>query len=123
MSKVIKCQGCGSTLQTEDSNKVGYALSLEHDYCQSCFRLMNYGEANIHFHPEDLPNLESDSLIVMVSSVLHLDMLFSYPVYRYQPDAHFVYIINQIEFKRNSINHINLIHVNSSDLIFSNNFT
>jgi len=104
MSKVIKCQGCGAILQTEDSNKVGYALNMEHDYCQSCFRLMNYGEANIHFHPEDLPNLESDSLIVMVSSVLHLDMLFSYPVYRYQPEAHFVYIINQIDLLPHSTN-------------------
>lgn len=104
MSKVIKCQGCGAILQTDDDTKVGYALSLEHEYCQSCYRLMHYGEANIHFHPEDLPNLESDSLIVMVSSVLHLDMLFSYPVYRYQPEAHFVYVINQIDLLPNSTN-------------------
>ncbi len=104
MSTVIKCQGCGAILQTEDQSKVGFALSIEHEYCQSCYRLMHYGEAHIHFHPEDLPNLESDSLIVMVSSVLHLDMLFSYPVYRYQPDAHFVYIINQIDLLPRSTN-------------------
>ncbi len=104
MSTVIKCQGCGAILQTEDSTKVGYALSLDHEYCQSCYRLMHYGEANIHFHPEDLPSLEKDSLIVMVSSILHIDMLFSYPVYRYQSEAHFVYLINQIDLLPESTN-------------------
>jgi 30S ribosome assembly GTPase len=97
MSKTIKCQGCGAVLQSDDINKVGYALSLDHDYCQACYRLLHYGEANTHFHPEDLPSLPADSLIVMVSSVLHLDLLYNYPVYRYQPDAKYVYIINQID--------------------------
>lgn len=104
MSSAIRCQGCGALLQTEDPLKVGYVLSTDHEYCQSCYRLMHYGEANIHFHPEDLPNLEKDSLIVMVSSILHLDMLFSYPVYRYQPEAHFVYLINQIDLLPESTN-------------------
>ncbi len=104
MSSPIRCQGCGTLLQTEDPLKVGYVLSLEHEYCQSCYRLMHYGEAKIHFHPEDLPSLEKDSLIVMVSSVLHLDMLFSYPVYRYQSEAQFVYLINQIDLLPDSTN-------------------
>ncbi len=104
MSKLIKCQGCGSAMQTINIEQVGYALDLTHDYCQACYRLLHYGEANNHFHPEDLPELKTDSLIVMVSSVLHLDLLFSYPVYRYQPKAHFVYVINQIDLLPNSTN-------------------
>jgi len=104
MSTTNKCQGCGAILQTSDQLKVGYALNLELDYCQSCYKLMHYGEGSTHFHPEDLPKLSSDALIIMVSSILHLDLLFSYPVYRYQPDAKFVYIINQVDLLPQSTN-------------------
>lgn len=104
MSKIIKCQGCGALMQTEKEETVGYALELTHEYCQACYRLLHYGVADNHFHPEDLPSLNSDSLIVMVSSVLHLDLLFSYPVYRYQSNAKYVYLINQIDLLPNSTN-------------------
>ncbi|MDO9630131.1 MAG: GTPase [Acholeplasmataceae bacterium] len=104
MSKTIRCQGCGAMLQIEDELRVGYAKSLDLTYCQSCYRLMHYGESITHFHPEDLPSLPENSIIVMVSSVLHLDMLFSYPVYRYQPDAKYVYIINQLDLLPRSTN-------------------
>jgi len=93
----MHCKGCGAKLQTDDPKRIGYVRSIDHDFCQSCFRLKNYGESHDHFHPEDLPVLEKDALIVMVSSVLNLDMLFEYPVYRYQNEATFVYLINQID--------------------------
>ena len=57
----------------------------------------HYGESSVHFHPEDLPSLPPSAVILMVSSVLHLDLLFSYPVYRYQSDAKYIYIINQVD--------------------------
>lgn len=104
MSTITKCQGCGAVMQTTDKEKVGFALSLSHDYCQACYKLMHYGESETHFHPEDLPKLPEGSLIFMVSSVLHIDLLFSYPVYRYQSDAHFVYVINQIDLLPKSTN-------------------
>ncbi len=97
MSVNTHCKGCGATLQISDQEKVGYAISLAHDYCQACFKLVHYGESHDHFHPEDLPELKKDALIVMVSSVLHLDMLFEYPVYRYQSEATYIYLINQID--------------------------
>ncbi len=97
MSKIMHCKGCGAKLQVTDPKFMGYALSLENDFCQSCFRLKNYGESHDHFHPEDLPILEKDALIVMVSSILNLDMLFEYPVYRYQSEGTFVYLINQMD--------------------------
>ena len=93
----MHCKGCGAKLQVTDPKFMGYALSLENDFCQSCFRLKNYGESHDHFHPEDLPILEKDALIVMVSSILNLDMLFEYPVYRYQSEGIFVYLINQMD--------------------------
>ena len=39
-----KCIGCGSILQNEDSNKLGYTPNLNQDYCQRCFRLTHYGD-------------------------------------------------------------------------------
>lgn len=54
MDEEIKCIGCGSTLQSEDSNKSGYlpksalekAMKNEDSdvYCQRCFRLRHYNE-------------------------------------------------------------------------------
>ena len=108
MSETTRCKGCGAILQQHDQNQVGYAVSLDHDYCQSCYRLFHYGESSKHFHPEDLPSLPAHSIILMVSSVLHLDLLFSYPVYRYQSDAKFVYIINQVDLlpKATNLDHL-----------------
>lgn len=37
-----QCSGCGITLQTEVVGASGYVKSLEHDLCQSCFRLRHY---------------------------------------------------------------------------------
>ena len=104
MSAIIKCKGCGAPLQTDDPNKVGYALSLDHTYCQACYKLLHYGDVNEHFHPEDLPKLSQDAVVFMISSILHLDMLFSYPVYRYEPNIKYVYLINQVDLLPQSTN-------------------
>lgn len=108
MSTTTRCKGCGALLQVDDEHKVGFTLSLAHTYCQACFKLLHYGESLIHFHPEDLPMLPAGSMIMMVSSVLHLDTLFSHPVYRYQPDATFIYVINQIDLlpKDTNLDHL-----------------
>lgn len=45
---MIKCTGCGSTLQYTDKDKEGYideSLIDTAKYCKRCFRLKNYGEA------------------------------------------------------------------------------
>lgn len=97
MSTIMRCKGCGAVLQTLEENRVGYVKALDHEYCQSCYKLLHYGESSTHFHPEDLPSLPEDSVILMISSVLHLDLLFSHPVWRYQSEAKYIYIINQID--------------------------
>ena len=104
MSAITKCKGCGATLQTEDPKKVGFAKSEDHDYCMSCYKLLHYGEVEAHFHPEDLPSFSKDAVVFMVSSVMHLDMLFEYPVHRYEPDLKYVYLINQIDLLPDSTN-------------------
>lgn len=108
MKETMRCKGCGAVLQDLNQDHVGFTPDLTNTYCQACYKLMHYGEVTTHFHPEDLPSLPSGSLIFMVSNVLHIDLLFSYPVYRYQSDATFVYIINQIDLLPRSTN-LNLL--------------
>lgn len=127
MSTTTRCEGCGAILQTTDRERAGYVIDLNHTYCQACYRLLHYGESIKHFHPEDLPSLPEHAVILMVSSVLHLDLLFSYPVYRYQPDAKYVYIMNQIDLLPKGTdlthllsrikNHAKNMHIPYEDLI------
>lgn len=39
-----KCFGCGIKLQNKDAQKDGYVLNSDHDLCQRCFKVRNYGE-------------------------------------------------------------------------------
>lgn len=103
MSKA-RCKGCGAELQNKDESLVGYSPDITRDYCQACFRLAHYGDVKDHFHPDVLPDLKPKSLVLMVSSVLQLDMLFFYPLYRYAPDVTYTYIINQVDLLPNSTN-------------------
>lgn len=96
MSNIKKCIGCGATLTTV-KGKAGYVRDLNMDMCEACFKLKHYHEVENHFHPEYIPNLKPNSLILVVSSVLYLDLVFTYPVKRYQPNSKVVYLINQVD--------------------------
>lgn len=37
------CQGCGSILQTTNKEEEGYVVNLNQNYCQRCFKMINYG--------------------------------------------------------------------------------
>ncbi len=93
---IKKCAGCGITLQTEDKDKIGYAVSLDHTYCQSCFRLSHYGQATIHEHPDLLPEFKEPGVVFVITSVLFLDTLFQTNLNRLTSNK-IVYIINQID--------------------------
>lgn len=92
-----KCLGCGAIKQTTDINRVGYAKSLEHDYCYDCFQLKNYGKSLNHYHPTSYSEIKEKSLIFIIQSVMQLDLLFTQPITRIQPNAKYVYIINQMD--------------------------
>lgn len=53
---IKKCIGCGITLQSEDSNKLGFIKKEkinDSKYCKRCFRMMNYNEVNMVTLPKD----------------------------------------------------------------------
>src|SRR5690554_83696 len=92
-----KCQGCGAFLQTDDSQKRGYTTNLEHKYCRDCFQLKHYGIVHKHYDADIELNIKEHALILMISNVLHMDRLFTFPVHRMYEHAKFVYIVNQID--------------------------
>lgn len=77
---VLKCTGCGSTIQTKDNTKQGYVPQKVLDehvenspiYCQRCYRMRNYQQIISNDIPgEDYLKLISDiklenSLIVLI---------------------------------------------------------
>jgi 30S ribosome assembly GTPase len=97
MDSMTTCKGCGAVLQTTDQQALGYASDLDQRYCRSCYRLRHYGEGGMHFHPENMPKITPGSLVLLMSSVLHMDLLFQTNFSRIQPDAKVVYVINQID--------------------------
>lgn len=48
--EILRCSGCGISLQSEEQNKPGYipqqALEKEPVICQRCFRIKNYNESS-----------------------------------------------------------------------------
>jgi ribosome biogenesis GTPase A len=90
------CVGCGAKLSL-NPNDVGYTKDLNMDYCMSCFRLKHYKDPMNYNHPRVIPSIKKNSLVLVISSVLYLDLLFTYPIKRYQEDIKIVYIINQLD--------------------------
>lgn len=76
---IKKCLGCGITLQNNDATKEGYAIKVDDNLCERCFRLKNYGEyKSVTLNNEDyikiLNDIPSDSLVVYLTSLLSLNL-------------------------------------------------
>ncbi len=57
------CIGCGSILQCEDSNNIGYVNEKVYEksqYCERCFKLKNYGEINAILDKNDTEKIIYD---------------------------------------------------------------
>ena len=104
MNQDKRCLGCGAILSL-DKNEVGYTKNLEMDFCQACFRLKHYRQVEKHVHPNVIPKIEPNSLVLVVTSVMYLDLVFSYPIKRYSDSAKIVYVINQLDLLPHQTNY------------------
>lgn len=72
LAEQLNCLGCGVTIQTEDSNAIGYApkssLKNEDVLCRRCFRLKHYNEI------EDV-DMTDDDFLKMISTIAKTDSL------------------------------------------------
>lgn len=95
MNHKINCLGCGIVKQSIDNSQPGYVLDKHHDYCQSCFKLMNYGIDTNFILPTKLPEIKENSVIFIVCSILYLDLLFKHTINNEKNKV--VFIINKID--------------------------
>lgn len=104
MQRNNNCLGCGAIKQSEDINKVGYIKDLGHNYCLECHTLKNYGKTTNHFNPDNYLDIKANSTILIIQSIMQLDLLFSLPIERIQPNARYIYLINQLDLLPHDIN-------------------
>lgn len=76
---MIKCTGCGITLQTTNNTDLGYTTNIETKLCERCFRLKNYGEyklvsLNNVDYTKIINSIPDYALIVYVADILSLDL-------------------------------------------------
>lgn len=97
-----KCKGCGSILQTEDKEAVGYVKSLDQEYCMSCFRLKNYRDfKRVQVDVNDSDTLEFiegfDGHILWVVDVLRLSQSLHSGLIRSLRNKKVVLLINKMD--------------------------
>lgn len=73
-----QCLGCGSQLQINEKDGRGFAASMDHDYCQSCFRLRHYRDfKRVKAKVDDGATLEFiqefKGHIIWVLDIMHLN--------------------------------------------------
>ena len=77
---IKKCQGCGYTLQSDDSSKLGYVPKTKNKnpkLCERCFKIIHYNDAKIVTLP-----IEENKILNIVNksdnhSLFLIDFLFT----------------------------------------------
>lgn len=73
-----KCIGCGSILQTDAIDEVGYTKNLNNELCERCFRIKHYSDYKlISKNNDDFINIlknigKSNSLVVLVVDLFNI---------------------------------------------------
>ncbi len=76
---IKKCIGCGSILQEQDINKVGYTSNINNPLCERCFKLKYYGEyQSVNLNNSDykkiIDSIPENSLVVYITSLLNINL-------------------------------------------------
>lgn len=73
-----KCVGCGSILQTDNKEEIGYTNNINNSLCERCFRIKNYSDYKlVSKSNEDYINIISNigstnSLVVLVVDLFNI---------------------------------------------------
>ena len=102
------CPGCGSILQFDDPNKVGYSPKKDAKLCERCFKLKNYNEKKIidlKYNNEDIINLLNSEAksIIFVTDFLNLSNKVI-NIFKKINVRNKYLVINKIDYIPNSIN-------------------
>lgn len=102
-----KCSGCGTALQTENSEASGYvpAKALERTpvICQRCFRIKNYNEAiSVAFDQDEFLRLlgrigEEDALVIHIVDLFDFDGSIISGLQRFVGSNPVLLVVNKID--------------------------
>ncbi|MGY3703746.1 ribosome biogenesis GTPase YqeH [Vagococcus martis] len=123
MTDELKCIGCGSTIQTEDANKIGYTPQSALDkgmesgelYCQRCFRLRHYNEIqDVDLTDADFLALlnkigDTDALIVNVVDIFDFNGSLIPGLHRFAGDNPVLLVGNKADILPKSLKKPRLI--------------
>ena len=102
-----KCPGCGSIIQYDDENKVGYSPKKDAKLCERCFKLKNYNEKKIidlKYNNEEIINninINADNFI-FITDFLNLSKKIINTYKRINKSK--TLVINKVDYIPNSIN-------------------
>ena len=102
-----KCPGCGSIIQYDDENKVGYSPKKDAKLCERCFKLKNYNEKKIidlKYNNEEIINninINADNFI-FITDFLNLSNKIINTYKRINKSK--TLVINKVDYIPNSIN-------------------
>ncbi|NLC95760.1 MAG: ribosome biogenesis GTPase YqeH [Bacilli bacterium] len=112
----LKCIGCGSILQTENSNQVGYIpphkLTEDADeiLCQRCFRIKHYRDLpDIELNHEDFVKIlndiaKTDALVINVVDLFDLTGSLIHGIHRYIGNNDLILVGNKRDILPKAIN-------------------
>jgi ribosome biogenesis GTPase YqeH len=116
----IRCIGCGSIIQSDDSSKPGYVpkskLDSEDIICRRCFRLKNYNEViPVSITKDDYINIISeignkDSLIVMLIDIFDIEGSLIPQIAKLTNHNDLVVIANKVDLLPKSVKENKLLH-------------
>ncbi|MBQ7889596.1 MAG: ribosome biogenesis GTPase YqeH [Erysipelotrichaceae bacterium] len=81
------CKGCGTLMQFEHPDQLGYSPKKEADYCQRCFRLTHYGDQSL----SRVQGIDEEKLMKQVGSM----------------DALIVWVADCFDFEASLLNQLN----------------
>ena len=97
---VKRCIGCGVVLQDKDPEAVGYAVNLEMDYCQRCFRMIHYDK---HVSTEIVPlnNIEHlkdvEGTFIWIMDVMDIETSLDSAFVEFFRDRYCYVIVNKCD--------------------------
>lgn len=90
------CKGCGTLMQFDDPEKLGYSPKQDADYCQRCFRLTHYGDQSF----SRVQGIDEAKLMKKISTM----------------DALIVWVADCFDFESSLLNNLNR-HFFNQDLL------
>lgn len=106
-----KCIGCGKPLQDNNPSFLGYVADLNKDYCQRCFRLINYNDLIIDvkkgFETKDVLKVLEDvkSTFVLIVDVLNIEFSFKKEIVDFLKDKNIILIFSKCDLLPRSLNY------------------